>query len=82
MATVPRLREAVQRERPDGGPLVLDLRGLVFLDTSGMRFVVEQHSRGGLTLVRGRDPVQRIFEIAGLEDELAWVDDPADALAG
>jgi anti-sigma B factor antagonist len=81
MATVPRLREAVEREREEGDVLVLDLRGLAFLDTSGMRYVVEQHSGRELTLVRGTDAVQRIFEIAGLEEELSWVDDPEDAVS-
>lgn len=80
MATVPRLREAVERELEDGDGLVLDLRGLAFLDTSGMRYVVERHANGRLTLVRGTEAVQRIFEIAGLEEELRWVDDPEDAL--
>ena len=80
IATVPRLSEAVERERADGDRLVLDLRGLAFLDTSGMRYLVEQHSNGDLTLVRGTRAVQRIFAIAGLDEELSWVDDPEDVL--
>ena len=80
MATLPRLRAAVEREHANGEPLVLDLRGLAFLDTSGMRYVVERHEAGELTLVRGPRSVQRIFEIAGLEGELRWVDSPDDAL--
>jgi anti-sigma B factor antagonist len=81
MATVPRLREAVERERGEGDQLVLDLRALAFLDTTGMRYLVEQHANGHLTLVRGTAAVQRIFAIAGLEEELSWVDDPEDALS-
>src|SRR3954447_13267028 len=85
LGTVDDVREAVEA-RPDGcSQLVLDLRRLTFFDTSGMRLVVEamQHAeREGhsLTLVRGSDAVQRLFQVAGIEDRLPFVDDPRDAL--
>jgi anti-sigma B factor antagonist/stage II sporulation protein AA (anti-sigma F factor antagonist) len=80
IATVGRLRGAIT-ERVDGEDLVVDLRGLAFLDTSGLQLVVELHRRSQadgfvLTLVRGGTPVQRVFEIAGLEGILPFADEP------
>ena len=50
--------------------LVLDLRGVEFMDTSGLRLVVHERQRAevdGYTfvVVRGPAKVQRLFEIAG-----------------
>jgi anti-sigma B factor antagonist len=78
IATVPRLRDAIAQRRPDEG-IVLDLRDLAFLDTSGLQIVVEVGRRARtegfeLTLVRGAKGVQRVFEIAGLVDMLPFAD--------
>lgn len=64
--------------------LVLDLRGLAFMDSTGLRLVVLADSRAraagrDLVLVRGRPDVQRVFEITRMEDRLSFVDDPAEA---
>ena len=66
--------------------LVLDLSGLTFFDTSGMRLVVEtlqDARRAGisLALVRGSEDVQRLFALAGMDDRLPFFDDLDDALA-
>jgi anti-sigma B factor antagonist len=52
------------------GEIVLDLRGLWFIDSTGMRLLVGLHhaaKRDGwrLLLVRGPESVHRVFEIAG-----------------
>ena len=78
IATVPRLRDAIAQRRPDEA-LVVDLRDLAFLDTSGLQIVVEMSRRARgegfeLTLVRGAHGVQRVFEIAGLADMLPFAD--------
>jgi anti-sigma B factor antagonist len=80
IATVGRLRGAFA-ERLDAEDLVVDLRGLSFLDTSGLQLMVELHRRSQddgwrLTLVRGDRAVQRVFEIAGLEGFLPFTDEP------
>jgi anti-sigma B factor antagonist len=73
-------------ERLAGTPglarLVLDLRGLEFLDSSGLRLVaLAERQVGGagaeLVLVRGPDVVQRVFEITRMADRLTFVDTPA-----
>ena len=61
--------------------VALDLRGLDFLDSSGLRTIVvagraldEGDCR--LVLVRGSQPVQRVFEITRMTERLEFVDAP------
>ena len=68
----------VEAESP--GVIVLDLSRLSFLDSTGLRCVVtaDQRARDAgrrLVLVRGPDPVQRVFTITRLEERLEMVDD-------
>jgi anti-sigma B factor antagonist len=82
MATIGQLRAACAA--CDGG-LVLDLRAVEFLDTTGLNFIIERQrdaDADGLrfTLVRGPEHVQRLFDIAGLNHRLRFVGDPAEAL--
>ena len=63
--------------------VVLDLRSLTFLDSSGLRVVVMAGARARrehrpFTVVRGPDQVQHVFEITGMDRELPMVDDPAE----
>src|SRR3954453_13768419 len=83
MATVDQLRAA--SDVPDGS-LVLDLRAVEFLDTSGINFILERQRHAdahglSFTVVRGPEHVQRLFDIAGLNPRLRFVADPAEALA-
>lgn len=80
LATVDIVRDAVEREREPGEDLVLDLREVGFMDTSGLRYVLEIVERGGreefgVQIVRGPNAVQRVFEVSGLEPRLPFVDD-------
>ncbi len=83
LATVDLVREAVERELQTGDDLVIDFRGVGFMDTSGLRYVLQLHDearRDGfdLRLVRGPGAVQRVFEVSGLDARLPFVDDPAE----
>lgn len=83
IATVGEVRTELE-ERSAGEGLVLDLRGLTFLDTSGIQLVVEAFRAARdegfrLRLVRARASVQRVFEIAGLEAVLPFEDGLAGA---
>jgi anti-sigma B factor antagonist len=80
LATIGLAREAVERELQPGEDLVVDFRGVGFLDTSGLRWALELRERAAreafeLRLVRGPRAVQRAFEVAGLESRLPFVDD-------
>jgi len=71
------LDRLIDRERVDR--LVLDLRGVDFMDSTGMRLLLQTDARARegdfeLALVRGRTEVQRVFEVAGLADILPFVD--------
>jgi anti-sigma B factor antagonist len=64
--------------------VTLDLRGLEFLDSSGLRLVVVAERRlreagRRLVLVRGPQPVQRVFEITRMTERLEFVDAPEQA---
>ncbi len=57
--------------------IVVDLRQLRFLDSTGLSALLAANHSGrergcDLTLIRGPDAVQRIFEITGLEAEFAF----------
>ena len=61
--------------------VVLDLRRLEFMDSSGLRLVALAERRLGaagreLVLVRGPEAVQRVFEITRMDDHLTFVDEP------
>jgi anti-sigma B factor antagonist len=67
----------------DLGGLVIDLRGLAFMDSSGLRLVVladMQAREAGrrFALVRGDETVHRVFEITRMSDRLDFVDDPEE----
>jgi anti-sigma B factor antagonist len=65
--------------------VVVDLRGLDFMDSSGLRLVVLADMRAReegrrFALIRGGDTVHRVFEITRMSDRLQFVDGPEDLL--
>ncbi len=59
--------------------LVLDLRGVDFMDSTGLRLLLQTDARARegdfeLALVRGRPEVHRVFELAGLAEVLPFTD--------
>jgi anti-sigma B factor antagonist len=66
--------------------LVLDLRGLTFMDSSGLRLVLEADMRARrdgrrFAIVPGPEAVHRVFLIALLDKRLEFVEDPSQVLA-
>jgi anti-anti-sigma factor len=64
------------------GGLALDLRGLTFMDTSGVRLVLQALQRAEscdaeFALIEGSVEIQRVLELVGLTDQLRIVDDPS-----
>jgi len=59
--------------------VILDLRGVTFLDSTGLRAIVSADARARargfeLKIVRGPEPVQKILYLAGLDKILPLVD--------
>ena len=86
MASAPELEQAVMPRLEKGAWIVLDLRSLDFIDSSGLRVVVGAHRNaeehgGRFTCVRGTpgSTVHRIVEIAGIDGVIEMVDDPGDS---
>lgn len=81
LSTVNKVQEELRRVEADSPPVViLDLSRLTFLDSTGLRCLVtaDQRARDAdrrVVLVRGPDPVQRVFSITRLEERLEMVDD-------
>ena len=67
--------------------MVLDLRGLYFLDSAGLSRLLAARRRAGrarrrLVLVRGSRNVSRVMMLAGIHDAFELVDDiPTEMLA-
>jgi anti-anti-sigma factor len=84
--TVRELEAAIQEIRGDGATdLVLDLRGLTFMDSAGLTLLIalsQASARDGFTLgiVPDSAPVQRLLELTGASVRLPLVD--AAALDG
>jgi anti-anti-sigma factor len=72
---------------PDGvRHLVLDLRGLTFMDMPGLRELIKQNeyartNHHNLAVVRGTDAINRLLQLTGAEEHLDLVDDPDDLVA-
>jgi anti-sigma B factor antagonist len=80
------LEHEIDRISADHDPraLVLDLSGLDFMDSTGLRLVVLADSRAReqgrqFALVRGRDDVHRVFQITRMDDRVRFIDSAADA---
>ncbi|GHG59999.1 STAS domain-containing protein [Streptomyces griseocarneus] len=61
------------------GDLVIDLRGVTFLDASGVRLLLRARGRTArcgarLRLVRGGAMVSKVIRIAGVEPAFTWLD--------
>jgi anti-sigma B factor antagonist len=67
-------------EDSDGADtIVLDLRALKFVDSTGLRLILSAHARARrrgrrLRIVQGSDAVKRIFRLTGMRDRLDIVD--------
>ena len=80
------LEHELDRIKADHAPraLVLDLSGLVFMDSTGLRLVVLADARAreeghAFAVVRGAPDVHRVFEITRMSDRLKILDSAAEA---
>ncbi|HEX2424942.1 MAG TPA: STAS domain-containing protein [Actinomycetota bacterium] len=83
LSTAPELERSLTGVQTDGRPVVLDLRRLSFMDSSGLRVILAADARARsagtrLVLVEGPPGVQRVFQLTLLDRRLEFVTDPAE----
>jgi anti-anti-sigma factor len=71
--------ESVEANAPD--VLILDLRKVEFIDSTGLRAVIAADERARsagrrLVIIRGTPAVERVFSVTQLDQRLEIVDDP------
>jgi len=87
ISSAPQVEDALGKLEAAHPPvLVIDLRSLDFMDSTGLRTVVSADARAReqgrrLAVVRGPDPVDRIFSVTRLDERLQMIDEPEAALA-
>ena len=90
IASVPRAEAELQRAEAqlegDSPLLVLDLRALEFMDSTGLRFILGARTRAkeagrNLVVVQGPEHVDRVFRVTRVDSLLTIVRDPAEVLA-
>jgi anti-sigma B factor antagonist len=88
LVSVPALEQAMEGQaQQDVELIVLDLRGLEFMDSTGLhallRITNSSHDSGRrFALIRGPDQVHRLFELTGLAETLTIVDSPEQLVEG
>jgi anti-anti-sigma factor len=81
LSTVGKVHDELRRvEAAAPAVVVLDLSKVTFLDSTGLRCLVTADERARdagrrLVIVRGPEPVQRVFAITRLEERLEIVED-------
>jgi anti-anti-sigma regulatory factor len=72
-ACVPSLRAAMAATAP--GPLIVDLRGVTFLNSAGIHPLLDVADRGLTVVVRAGSVAARLLAIVGLGDRATVVHD-------
>ena len=75
IATAPRLESALREPRSQARLVVLDLRELAFIDSSGVHAIVDASVRARragrrMLLLRGRPGADRVFTLTGSADDV------------
>lgn len=88
LASSPALEEELERVAQSGAQLVVvDLRNLEFMDSTGLSVLVRAHQRAEengrrLGLINGSQQVQRLLTLTGVADRLTLTDLPEELLDG
>jgi anti-sigma B factor antagonist len=87
LASSPALQEELDRvSASDAEMLIIDLRELDFMDSTGLSVLVRAHQRAEeqgrrLAMVKGPQQVQRLLSLTGVADRMTVVDRPEELLA-
>src|SRR3954453_9534794 len=74
LATVDEAAAALHEAQAEAGVVYLDLREVTFMDSTGVRLLVETERACALYVVRGPVAVQRVLDLVGLEERVRMVD--------
>lgn len=85
LATAPMLEERLDELLRDGG-VVLDLTAVSFIDSTGLRVILNAHQNAqeqaqSFPIIAVDGPVMRLFDITGVGTRLALFSSMDDALA-
>lgn len=83
--TAPNLRQAIETaEEAEPATLVLDLRGVTFIDSSGLAVILGAHQRASEAgrpelklVIAGAAAVESLFDTIGAREHLPLAEDPA-----
>jgi anti-anti-sigma factor len=86
LVTVSKVAEVLSDLRPSADGvrhIVLDLRGLTFMDMPGLRELIRQNefartNHHNLAVVRGTSAIDRVLRLTDVDQQLVLVDDPDD----
>jgi anti-sigma B factor antagonist len=84
--SVHRVEAALEELRGACPEVVLDLRGLTFMDSTGLRLVIRwdhaaREDGFRFAIVPGRAVVQRVFRLTGMDGHLSMAEPPPDPSA-
>ena len=88
LASSPALQEELDRvSGSESDLLIIDLRDLDFMDSTGLSVLVRAHQRAEeqgrrLAMVKGPQQVQRLLSLTGVADRLTLIDAPEDLIGG
>ncbi len=88
LASSPTLQEELDRvAASESQMLIIDLRALDFMDSTGLSVLVRAHQQieeqgRQLAMVKGPQQVQRLLSLTGVADRLTLVDTPEELLNG
>jgi anti-sigma B factor antagonist len=88
LASSPALEEELARAlKSESALVIVDLRELEFMDSTGLSVIVKAHQAAEqagrrLCLVKGPAQVQRLLNLTGVAERLRVVDAPEDARGG
>ena len=86
LASSPALQEELDRvAASDSEVLIIDLRELDFMDSTGLSVLVRAHQRAEeqgreLAMVKGSQQVQRLLNLTGVADRLRLLDSPEELI--
>jgi anti-anti-sigma factor len=86
LSTAPELEHALVTAQAEGRDVVLDLRGVTFMDSSGLRAILAADARARssgarFVLAEGPPNVHRVFQLTLLDRRLEFVADPDEIRA-